>query len=162
MSQLKNQEYKLPQELIYSLDSTTKLVHQLLQDIREGELNLNSIKVELAHLIYNLKIITESVKENEKETHELLTRVVLLEKIAEELKEDIKPLKLISVSDIDHITQKLLVLENEILSLKKQKEEEKAVILANKTGKWQLIVAFVTGILALIATGIASYFNLKK
>jgi phage terminase small subunit len=74
---------KLPNELMFEklaegLDSTSKLTHALLTEIRESEADFAAIKTELAILRENVKGLSNIVREGNGATS-LLTKIALIE-----------------------------------------------------------------------------------
>lgn len=133
MTVQKNQnETKVAIEFLSALDSTTKLVQQLLEDIREGEVNFATLKTELSSLMTKVKELSVLVRDSEGEVSELTTRVALLERAVQELEEWVK----------------------------QQRDKDKSSVVADKQGKWQVITAAVTGGLALLASILALLMNL--
>ena len=77
-------------EFLAAVNSTTMLVKQLLEDIREGEVNFAVIKTELASVLAKVKELSSLVRDNEGELSELNTRVALLERAVSELESWVK------------------------------------------------------------------------
>lgn len=132
MTVSKNQNDKVAVEFISTLDSTTKLVQRLLEDIREGEVNFATLKTELSSLMTKVKELSVLVRDSEGEVSELTIRIALLERAVEELEEWVKH----------------------------QRDKDKNSIVADKQGKWQVITAAITGGLALLASILALLMNL--
>ena len=110
------------------------LVKQLLEDIREGEVNFAIIKVELASVLVKVKVLSSLVRDSEGELSELNTRIALLERAVAELE----------------------------IWVKQQRDKDGAVLVTNTQGRWQLIIAIVTGGIALIASILGLLVNLIK
>lgn len=133
MTVSKNQnESKFTSEFLSVLDSTTKLVQQLLNDIREGEINFTTLKAELSAAVDKVKDLSMLVRESEGELSELTTRVALLERAVSELEEWVK----------------------------QQRDKDQSISTADKQGKWQVIVAAITGGLALLTSLATLLMNL--
>jgi peptidoglycan hydrolase CwlO-like protein len=113
---------RLLEEFLKNLDATNLLVQQLLEEIRESDVDLATLKIELKNLIDDVKEINSSFKDNEHEVIELRTKILLLEKNLEEVNNYIKD----------------------------KKSEENSIKISDNSGKWQIIVAIVTGLMALL------------
>jgi len=121
-------------EFLSAVNSTTMLVKQLLEDIREGEVNFAIIKTELTSVLTKVKELSSLVRDSEGDLSELNTRVALLERAVLELESWVK----------------------------QQREQGSTVLIANTQGRWQVITAITTGGLGLIAAIIALMMNIIK
>ena len=127
-------ESKISQQFIVTLEHITELVQQLLEDIREGEINFATLKTELSLLIEKVKELSSMVRESEGDLSDLTTRVILIERAVAEIK----------------------------ILLDKSENKYKEANAADKAGKWQVIGAVTTGGLALVASIITLLMNLLR
>lgn len=123
-------------ELIKNLEATTDQVHLLLEDIRDSEIEFATIKTELHIFVDNVKQLATLIQETDS-GQSLLTRLALVENAIEEL-ENWKNTE-----------------QSKLLS-----HEQPAIVAADKAGRWQLITAVATGILALLTSAITLIMNL--
>lgn len=121
-------------EFLAAVNSTTMLVKQLLEDIREGDVTFAIIKTELSSVLIKVQELSLLFRDSEEELAECKTKIALLERDVLELK---------NWKD-------------------QQKNQNNSVLAANTQGKWQVITAIATGGLALIASLITLIISLVK
>jgi hypothetical protein len=132
-------DHLLLEEFVKDLEATTLQVQSLLQDIRESEVEFATIKTELRIFIEHVKELSSIIREGDGGSS-LLTRIALVEKSVTEIEAWVKTTnqKKDTQSTTAHTTLQV----------------------ADKTGRWQLMTAIATGVLALITSTITLLFNL--
>lgn len=141
-----NTDHHLLEEFIKELEATTQQVQLLLRDIRESELEFASTKTELKIFVENVKELSSLIREGG-DGGSLLTRVALVEKSVEEIESWIKIANQKKETQIASTTQTTAASQH-------------AIQVAEKAGRWQLITAIATGILALLTSTISLIINL--
>ncbi|HVI39526.1 MAG TPA: hypothetical protein VM577_02610, partial [Anaerovoracaceae bacterium] len=96
-----------------------------------------TIKTELRILVENVKELSSLIRDSESDISGLKTQIAVLEKAVSELEEWVKSKK--------H---------------KDEHDENTALKVAEKTGKWQTITAVVAGLLAFITAVVTLIVNL--
>lgn len=132
----KNLNLQVAEDFIKSLDETTDLVQQLIEDIRDGKIDFAAIKTELENLIERVREISILLKNNEVHIYQLDARLTLLENVVRDLKECLK--------NKEQLRQ----------------HEDASIKLANHSGRWQIVAVILTGALALITSLITLFINL--
>lgn len=120
-SRLSKTEHALD-EFFRELESISDQVQKLLNDVRSSEIDFAAFKVELRILCENVKSLSDVLKNGDGKVS---------------------------------LPTKLALLEHQILELKKSVDEVETKLesqtTADKTGRWQMKIALITGAFGLIA-----------
>lgn len=136
-------EQYINEELAQEAEAIQKISHeiqQLLDETQESQVEFAVLNADLKHFVNNLKELSIIIK-GDVNNISLLTKIALLTKSIQDIEEWIKQEK------------------------EKQKSDKKdiaAVAVADKTGKWQLMTATITGTMGLIASIITIILNFYK
>lgn len=126
-------------EFIKNLEATADQVKNLLNEVRESEIDFAAVKNELRHLCEQVKELHATM--SGQGGISLVTRIILLETKLQQYEKD-----------LDKLIENKQEIEKAEINLK----------TVEKTGKWQTIVALVTGSLALVTVIITSIIELFK
>lgn len=127
-----------------AIQQISEQLQQLLEETKENQVEFAVLNANLKHFVEDLKDLSSIIKGDAKEIS-LLTKIALLTKSIEDIEEWIEQEK-----------------EKEKEKLKSDKKDSSAVAVAEKTGRWQLMTATVTGTLGLIASIITIIVNFYK
>ncbi len=106
---------KIPDELLKSLESTTTLMKNLLDDIKDHSTSLAIVKEKLESLSSSVEILSRIVRDDNGKGS-MITRLALIEKTTEDIEEHFDELK-------DEIKKDIGEIKN---AIEKEKEEEKS------------------------------------
>lgn len=123
-----NVESVLLEQFIKNLEETTQFTQQLLETVRESDLELNTLKIELKNLMVDVQNIMIILRDGGDGKVALVTNVALLEQ---------------RIVNVEKAFEK---------AVDKSSKEEVALTAADKAGKWQMRVAMFTGTIALLTT----------
>lgn len=118
------------EEFIKDLEATSEQVQKLLETVRSSELDFAAIKTELRILCENVKDISSLLRDGDGKVS-LVTRIVLLEQKLHNLERD---------------------MERKDSHSKTAQQSLAEIVVADKTGKWQMRTALATGIIGLLAS----------
>ncbi len=133
-----NSDALLVEELIKDLEGNAAQIQQILKEIRDSELSINTVKIELKYLMENFKELSGIIRDGGGQSS-VLTRMILVEKAIEEIK--------------------IFIAEQE-KKKDETKKEEASVLAAEKTGKWQVYAALATGLIGLFTAAATLLINL--
>jgi chromosome segregation ATPase len=147
-------------EVLKNLEKTAEQIHDLLKDFNDTKIDLATIRTELRYVIENIKdlsIIRTA----------MTTRLALIEKSIEELREYVSQ----DTIDDTEMVKKVTTLEEKVMHLssciddieckKKEKEEEdKKIELAKTSGKWKFYAVLAGGFFTLASSVIAIIVSL--
>lgn len=128
------------EEFIKDLEATSEQVQKLLETVRNSELDFTAIKTELRILCENVKDISSILRDGDGKLS-LITRVMLLEQKIGNIERDI---------------------ERKDSHSKTAQQSLAEIVVADKTGKWQMRTALATGIIGLLASVITLIVNMMK
>lgn len=128
------------EEFIKDLEATSEQVQKLLETVRNSELDFAAIKTELRILCENVKDISSLLRDGDGKVS-LVTRVVLLEQKIYNLERDI---------------------DRKDSHNKTAQQSLADIVVADKTGKWQMRTALATGIIGLLASAITIIVQMLK
>lgn len=118
------------EEFINDLEATSDQVKKLLDTVRAGELDLTALKTELRILCENVKDLSSLIRGGDGGMP-LITRIALLEEKLKDLEKDI---------------------DKKDENAKTTQQSLADIVVADKTGSWQMKTAFATGIVGVLAT----------
>lgn len=140
MSDLQQND-NIPAELLKSLQVTTALMQNLLDDIKEHSASLALIKVKIENLGDNVSSLSHIVRDGNGES--MVTRLALAERELTDLREEFRELKNIATNTIKEAKR---YAERDKTLDKKSVEEEKKYSREKSIAKWKfwgvLIAAF--------------------
>lgn len=185
MATSKNTNDILFERLAEGLDSTSKLTHALLSEIRESESDFAVIKSELSTLRENVKSLSEIIKEGNGSTS-ILTKIALFEQRLLSIDKWIddhsnihqnNKLEILQIKDhIKDINIKMIQLEKEINSINEKEKEEaknkktsmerelelehegKKNAIAIKAERQSAIIKLLAAVILAILGGIGTWF----
>lgn len=120
-------------EFIKELESTSEQVQELLETVRGSEIDFAAFKIELRVLCEQVKDISRILRDNDGKPS-LVTRFMLLEQ---------------KYLDLEKNFEKAIDKKDEQVRLTHQSITD--ITVAEKTGKWHMRTAVITGVLGLIA-----------
>ncbi len=122
----------IAQDFSKTIEYTDKLIGELLEQLRDGQISFTELRTELNQLISNVKDLSHNFRSNEQRANDQNTQIVLLNA------------KLTSVE----------------IELNKIKEEQRENSKEEKSGKWQMTIALISGGLGLISSVIVAVLSL--
>jgi hypothetical protein len=146
------------EEFIKELEATAVQVQQLLDDIHNSKIDFAEIKTELRFLVDNVKELSKIIRDGDG-AGSILTRLALLEKSVEEVKQYIDK---DAQSDIEIVTRVALIEQRLDALIEKGSDSAKKKETENttdKAGKWKLYATIATGIFTLLGTLIALFMD---
>ena len=128
-----NKDQVFAEELVKGLESTTKLIHTLLDDIKGNSELIVTLKSEVNDMNSQLRIMEDIIRGGPS-NESLLTRFALLEK------------------DVEYILKELN--QRELIGTVEEGNETKA-----KTEKVKIIVTAIISLISAIIASVATYFS---
>ncbi len=141
---------ELIEELIKDIENTAEQVHELLTELNESKIELAVLKTELKTIVESVKDLSQIIRSGSNDSICITSRVALVEQAIKEIKEQL----IIEVKEYKDVSIKAALLEQRVNSILKMfenyntKQQSKDLTITN--GKWQLYVATLSGMLALI------------
>jgi len=123
-----------------TIQEISEQIQQLLEETKESQVEFAVLNANLKHFVEDLKELSTIIK-GDANNISLLTKIALITK---------------SIADIEEW------MKQEKEKQKSDKKDSSAVAVAEKTGRWQLMTATVTGTLGLIASIVTIIVNFYK
>ncbi|HEA46221.1 MAG TPA: hypothetical protein ENH99_00370 [Candidatus Pacearchaeota archaeon] len=136
----------IPDELLKSLESTTTLMKNLLDDIKDHSTSLAIVQAKLESLGGSVETLSHIVRDGNGRGS-MVTRLVLIEKVTEDIEEHFDELKDEIKKDIDEI-KRVIIKEKE--EEKDDEEKVKAFKREKMLAKLKVIAVAAPGLLALV------------
>lgn len=136
-------EKYINEELAQEAEAIQKIsdqIQQLLEETKESQVEFAVVNANLKHFVDDLKELSTIIK-GDANNISLLTKIALITK---------------SITDIEEW------IKQEKEKQKSDKKDNSAIEVAEKTGRWQLMTATVTGTLGLIASIVTIILNFYK